>query len=876
MKNSMEDISKNNYNRTFENDLTKTLNKDPISTLQKNPINNPIKTSQQKDPNDNRAKYLDPFPADEEKTKPKKNPLLKILDYFAGQYNKKNNIKVTPQPTQNKDEKENATSSQTTQQTSTPAKQNKNPLFQFLDTISTQVNKDSKSTTPTPENKTQEEAPQEDSSVIPSIIGEDVNISLQDIIAPIDLEVDFNHLQMGDYYFRTLFVSGYPRFVGPNWLSPIINFEHSLRISTFYYPVDSKTILEKLKKKIGEMEATMYTQMEERKVIDPSLKVALSDAQQLQDSIAEGTEKFFHFTMYITIYAKSKDELEKISRNVVSTLAAINVTAKPATLQQEQGFISTQPLGIDNLYITRNMDTTSLATTFPFVTSELTMDHGIMYGLNMHNKSLVIFDRFELENANTVVFAKSGAGKSYFVKLEALRSLMLGTEIIIIDPEREYENLASAVNGSYISFSQDKGNKMNPFELASSTEEGDDELRMKLLSLHGFFKVLYRNLTNIEESILDRALILTYREKGITYDPATQSKQPPLLEDLYKVLKGMAEEEAHGLARRLERYIIGSGAGVFNEASNFEIDNPLTVFSIRDLQEELKPLAMYLMLDFIWTKVRKDRKRRILIVDEAWYMMQSEDSAKFMYSIAKRARKYYLGLSTITQDVNDFLNNDMGKAIIANSSLQMLMMQSPTAADKLQQVFNLSDGEKNFLLNCDKGQGLFFAGSNHVGIQVLSSTSEHELITSDPRDLEKLAERKGQPDTRTMEELAQVFDTPTQQKPMKDGKIARQEEIIKHAVEKKETEKTFLEEEREQYQKELQERLKQQEMQLNSGGYQQQKDFLQKIEDSTISGQVVSDRMKIQKGKGHLTPQGIVESYPEENNNDDNGQSAEQ
>jgi type IV secretory pathway VirB4 component len=701
---------------------------------------------------------------------------------------------------------------------------------------------------------------------------EEVNVaptdmSVQDIVAPIDLEIDFNHLQMGDYYFKTLFVSGYPRFVGPNWLSPIINFEHSLRISTFYYPVDSKVILEKLKKKIGEMEASLYAQMEDRKVVDPSLKVALSDAQQLQDSIAEGTEKFFHFAMYITLYAKDKELLEKIGRNVTSTLAAINVTAKPATLQQEQGFISTQPLGLDNLYITRNMDTTSLATTFPFVTSELTMDHGIMYGLNLHNKSLVIFDRFELENANTVVFAKSGAGKSYFVKLEAVRSLMLGTEIIIIDPEREYEHLAAAVNGAYISFSQDKGNKMNPFELSGVTEEGDDELRMKMLSLQGFFRVLFGEIDNIEGSILDRALILTYREKGITFDPATQTKTPPMLEDLYKVLKGMAETEAHGLARRLEKYIIGSGAGVFNEASNFEINNPFTVFSIRDLQEELKPLAMYLMLDFIWTKIRKERKRRLLIVDEAWYMMQSEDSAKFMYSIAKRARKYYLGLSTITQDVADFLNTDMGKAIISNSSMQMLMMQSPTAVDKLQEVFNLSDGEKNFLLNADKGQGLFFAGSNHVGIQVLSSVSEHELITSDPRDLEKLKGQRGQTDTRTIEELSQIFDPPTEQRKMGGGiSPKRQEQIIQSAIEKTEGQKDILEEERIQYQKELEERLRKQEMELNPEKYKSQQSFLDEIKEGTVSGQVVKSREDIQKGRKHLTPQGLIESYPEEEN----------
>jgi len=721
-----------------------------------------------------------------------------------------------------------------------PKKEKKNILFKFLDNF-------------IPTNK----------KVQPAIVKEKSakrygDLTTQDVIAPIDMEIDFNTLQMGEYYYRTIFVSGYPRFVGPNWLSPIINFEHSLRISTFYYPVDSKVILDKLRKKIGEMEATLYGQMEERKVIDASVKVALSDAQQLQDSIAEGTEKFFHFTMYITIYAPNKDLLEKYSRNVVSTLAAINVSAKPATLQQEQAFISTQPLGLDKLYITRNMDTTSLATTFPFVTSELTMDHGIMYGLNMHNNSLIVFDRFELENANSVVFAKSGAGKSYFVKLEAVRSLMLGTEIIIIDPEREYEELAKAVNGSYISFSQDKGDKMNPFELSGVTEEGDDELRMKLLSLQGFFKVMFDGLTSIESSILDRALILTYREKGITFDPDTQKNTPPLLEDLYKVLKGMAEDTAHELARRMEKYIIGSGAGVFNEATNFEINNPFTVFSVRDLQEELKPLSMYLMLDFIWTVIRKKKKRRILIVDEAWYMMQREDSARFMYSIAKRARKYYLGLTTITQDVSDFMNNEMGRAIVSNSSLQLLMMQSPSALDNLQTQFNLSDGERNFLLNCDRGQGLFFAGPNHVAIQVLASVQENELITSDPRELEKRKLReKGEEVVSDIDELAQIFDPPVSQKHIEVDK-GRQQEIIETAMGRKEEEMEQIREERENYQKQLKKELKEQEDLLNPQKGELNKSLKDLVEENTLTGQVMKDRREIQEGKFHITPQGIV------------------
>ena len=794
------DTKTNNYNRTYETQTTKMLNQHQEKLLK--PLENKETNIPLKEEKTifPTEKFVDP---NEDKKKKKIHPLFKLLDKITGR------------------DKE-------------------------ADITQKEIDKDI--------------IQKEEDFLSP--IGKYSDISLQDLVAPIDMEIDFNHIEMGDYLFRTLFVSGYPRFVGPNWLSPIINFEHSLRISTFYYPVDSKTILEKLKKKIGEMEATLYSQMEDRKVVDPSLKVALTDAQQLQDSIAEGTEKFFHFTMYITLYGKTKDELEKISRNVISTLAAMNVTAKSAMLQQEPGFISTQPLGIDNLYITRNMDTTSLATTFPFVTSELTMDHGIMYGLNMHNKSLVVFDRFELENANAVVFAKSGAGKSYFVKLEAIRSLMLGTEIIIIDPEREYESLSKAVNGAYISFSQDKGHKMNPFELSGVTEEGDDELRMKMLALQGFFKVLFEELNNVEESILDRALILAYREKGITFDPKTQTKQPPLLEDLYKVLKGMAEPEAHGMARRLEKYIIGSGAGVFNEESNFEINNPFTVFSVRDLQEELKPLAMYLMLDFIWTRIRKDRKRRLLIVDEAWYMMQSEDSAKFMYSIAKRARKYYLGLSTITQDVADFLNNDMGKAIISNSSVQMLMKQSPTAVETLQKVFNLSDGERNYLLNCDKGQGLFFAGANHVGIQVLSSIAEHEIITSDPRDLEKMKEREGQTDTRTIDDLAMVFDPPAIQQPMRDGNQSREDQIIQEAIVRKTSEREILEDERFKYQQELQKRIEEQEKILNPEKQDINETFIDELNKKTLTGQVTSARKELQKGKEHLTPQGVVESYP--------------
>lgn len=612
---------------------------------------------------------------------------------------------------------------------------------------------------------------------------DDLEMTLKDVIAPPGLEVDFNHIQIGEKYYRTLFASGYPRFVGPNWLSPLINFEHSLTISTYYYPVDSKVVLQKLKRKISEMEASLYGDMEKGKVLDPTMKITLGDAKQLQEAIAAGVEKFFHFSMYITIGAEDKKKLDKITKNVISTLAAISVVAKPATLQMEQAFLSSMPTGADRLYVTRNMDTTSLATTFPFVTSELTMDRGVMYGTNMHNNSLIIFDRFEMENANSVIFAKSGAGKSYFVKLEALRSLMLGTDVIIIDPEKEFERLCNAVNGAYITFSQDAGSKVNPFELSGLGSTEEDELRMKILSLHGFFKVIFGGLTNVESSILDRALILTYREKGITTDPDTQrNAEPPLLEDLYKILQGSAEEEGRNLARRLEKYIMGSAAGVFNEKSNVKIENPFTVFSLRDLQEELRPMAMYLMLDYIWTKVKRDQKRRLLIVDEAWLMMANMDSAKFIYSIAKRARKYHLGLTTVTQDVEDFLTSDYGKAIVTNSSIQMLLKQSTAAIDRIQAVFNISDGERQFLLSCDRGEGLFFAGANHVAIRVISSIGEHLLITSDPREVEMMKQTGVSIDKKEVTELSAVFDP-----------LSAQREILK-AEESKRAEQNAQEE----------------------------------------------------------------------------------
>jgi type IV secretory pathway VirB4 component len=418
------------------------------------------------------------------------------------------------------------------------------------------------------------------------------------------------------------------------------------------------------------------------------------------------------------------------------------IVAKKASLQMEDAFKTVLPTAQDKLMITRNMDTTSLATTFPFTSSELSANEGIMYGMNEHNGSLIIFDRFTLENANMVVLAKSGAGKSYAIKLESVRSLMLGTEVIILDPEAEYLNLCQAVGGEFISFSPSSGVKINPFDLSMVYEEGENELGQKILSLHGLFKIIMGAMTPQEEAVLDQALVLTYKQKGITPDPSTQAKEPPILEDMYKALIGMETKEALGLAARMERFVKGSLQGIFNQQSNLDIKNAFTVFCIKELEDALRPIAMYIILDFIWRRVKKTLKRRILVVDEAWYLMKFPDSALFLYSMAKRARKYYLGLTTITQDVEDFLASDLGKSIITNSSIQILMKQSPAAVDKIANVFYLSQGEKNLLLAAGVGQGLFFAGNNHVAIRIIASETENKLITTSPEEI--LAQQQSQ------------------------------------------------------------------------------------------------------------------------------------
>ncbi len=562
-------------------------------------------------------------------------------------------------------------------------------------------------------------------------------VSLVDIIAPSSVEVDYKYIRVGERYYSTLFIAGYPRFVSPNWLEPIIDYDHTMEISMFCYPTSSSDVLGDLKRKIAEMEATISSDTKAGHPVDPKVEAGLQDALALQEELAKGVERFFQFSFYITLSSDSVAELQEATKQLQTELASLLLIGKVATLQMEEGFKSTIPIAQDKLFITRNMDTTSLASTFPFTSAVMTQNKGVLYGMNQQNGSLIIFDRFSLENANEIVFGKSGAGKSFLIKLEIMRQFMMGTEVIVIDPEGEYPTLTKTLGGEVVEFYSGSQIKINPFDLSQVYEEGENELGLKILSLHGLLRLIMGQLDAEQDAILDSALVETYRQKGITPDPATQKNKPPLMEDLYKTLMGMENNVAKNLGYRLEKFIKGSASGIFNQHSNFDLKNPLTIFSIRNLEEELRPIAMHIILDFVWTKVKKSLKRRLLILDEAWYMMKYQDSASFVYSLAKRARKYYLGLTTATQDVEDFLKNEYGKAVLTNSSLQVLLKQGTAEVDMVGETFYLSEGERELLLAADVGEGLFFAGKNHVAMKVIAAPFEYQLITSNPEELLK-------------------------------------------------------------------------------------------------------------------------------------------
>lgn len=565
---------------------------------------------------------------------------------------------------------------------------------------------------------------------------------LRDFIAPSSLVIESGHFMLGTHYARTFYVYGYPRQIFTGWLSPIVNIDEEIDVSMFIYPVASQVVLENLKKKVTQLEAGLQIDAERGKIRDPAKQAAIMDAEELRDSLQVGEERFFRYGLYMTIYGKSLEELDFIQHKIETILGQQLVYSKPASIQMEQGFNSTVPQFTDQLQIRRNMNTGALATSFPFTSADLTQENGILYGINMHNNGLVIFDRFSLENANTVVFAKSGAGKSFAVKLEALRSMMMGTEVLIIDPENEYERLCDAVGGTYVRMSLSSTTRINPFDLPRviDSEEADNALRANLITLHGLMRLMMGGaLSPTEEADLDQALIDTYAKAGITGDPLTHQTPPPTINDLYETLLHMPGT-GPSMAQRLRKYTSGTFAGIFSQQSNVDINNNMVVFNIRDLEDELRPVAMYIVLNHIWNKTKSDRKKRNLIIDEAWQLLKYQDSANFMFSLAKRARKYYLGLTTISQDVEDMMSSQMGRAIVSNSSMQLLLKQSTSAVDVLAAVFKLTSEEKKRLSQFPVGQGLLFAGQNHVHIQVIASPTETSLISTNPDEIRKVQE----------------------------------------------------------------------------------------------------------------------------------------
>jgi type IV secretory pathway VirB4 component len=590
----------------------------------------------------------------------------------------------------------------------------------------------------------QGQAPVVSSPVIPEQVYKIAEMQLKDIIAPSALEIQPKALNLGTTIVRSFFIISYPRFLSDNWLSPIINLDKIFDVSIHIVPLNTGEVMKNFQRKVAEIQSQRMTRDEKGLVRDPSLDVAYEDLEDLRDGLTQAQEKMFEVSLYMSLYGESNEELDKVENEIKNILESKLVYVKPSLFQQDTGFLSTLPVGQDLLQIKNKLNTSPLSSFFPFVSFDLSSDKGILYGLNRHNGSLILFDRFSLENYNSIVFAKSGSGKSYFTKLEILRTLMFDTEVIIIDPEREYEFLAESVGGRYFDISLVGDHHINPFDLPHPTEnESPSEvLRGNIVNLVGLFRVMLGGLTPEEDAIIDQAITETYALKDINGDSDFTELEPPLLSDFETVLGGIDGSES--LLQRISKYTKGTWSGFINQPSNVDINKKLVCFSIRDMEDELKPVAMYIVTHYIWNAVRKNLKKRLLVVDEAWIMMKNDDTASFLFSLAKRGRKYYLGLATITQDVGDFLKSPYGLPIITNSSIQILLKQSPTSIDTVQKTFNLTNEEKFLLLESGVGEGIFFAGLKHVALKVVASYTEDQIITSDPSQLLKIQEMKNE------------------------------------------------------------------------------------------------------------------------------------
>jgi type IV secretory pathway VirB4 component len=591
-------------------------------------------------------------------------------------------------------------------------------------------------------------------SILPQEIFQAGVLELKDIIAPSALKITPKEINLGEKILRSFFVISYPRFLSEGWFSPIINMDKVFDVSIFVHPVETSKVLRQFQKKVAEVQSQIHTREEKGLVRDPVLDVAYQDLENLRDQLQQAQEKLFDVGLYITIYGDSEEELDKVESEIKSILEAKLIYVKPALFQQEQGYKSTLPLGNDMLGVNSKLNSSPLSSLFPFTSFDLTSDKGILYGINRHNSSLVLFDRFSLENYNSITFAKSGAGKSFATKLEILRSLMFDTEVICLDPENEYEYISEAVGGRYFKISLNSDHHINPFDLPvpGPDESAANILRSNIINLVGLFRLMMGGLTAEEDAIIDRAITETYALKDITADSDFRNVEPPLMSDFEMVLTGM--EGGESLAQRLSKYTKGTWSGFINRPTNVDINKKFVVFSLRDMEDELKPIAMYIVMHHIWNAIRKELKKRLLVIDEAWWMMKSEDTASFLMGLVKRGRKYYLGVATITQDVGDFLKSPYGLPIITNSSIQMLFKQSPTIIDDLQKTFNLTDEEKYLLLESDVGEGIFFAGLKHVAIKVIASYTEDQIITSDPSQVLAIKKARREADEIKEEALA--------------------------------------------------------------------------------------------------------------------------
>lgn len=572
-------------------------------------------------------------------------------------------------------------------------------------------------------------------AVFPEEVYRTGELALHDILTPSALEVNPMFVRLGVKYARTIFVFSYPRYLHTNWFSPVINMDKIFDVSMYVHPVDTAAILKTLRRKVAQVQSQISMREEKGLVRDPILDTAYRDLEELRDKLQQAQERLFYFGLYITVYGLSEEELTRAETDIKSTLEARLVYTKPALFQQAEGFESILPLNQDKLGVNTYLNSSPISSTFPFVSFDLTSNKGVLYGINRHNSGLILFDRFSLPNANSVIFGTSGAGKSYLVKLEILRSLMWGIDVIVIDPEREYEYLAQAVGGSVVNISLASKNHINPFDLPvpGPDESPADVLRSNIVNLIGLFRLMLGGLSPEEDALLDAAISETYASRDITPESDFSKITPPTLSDLELVLASTSGGE--DLAMRLKKYTTGTWAGFMNQQTNIQMTNRLVVFSVRDMEDELRPIGIFIILRYIWNAVRTNLKKRILVVDEAWWLIKNEDGASFLFGIAKRSRKYFLGLTTITQDVSDFLNSPYGKPIITNSSLQLLLKQSPATISVVVQTFNLTEEEKFLLLESDRGEGIFFAGLKHAALKVVASYTEDQIITSDPAQL---------------------------------------------------------------------------------------------------------------------------------------------